>query len=567
MKLFRKITPFLLTLVIILFNISTSAFAAEVDLAGTSANSDTSLLAADFDIVGTKLESETELPVYYSSKDYGYTTPVRSQIYNTCWAYSSMGTFESILLKLGIPTEHFAPMHMNHWGTLREDGTGWNRGYADGGYSYIALGYLTSWQGPRLESDYNEKTSILEFETLSATAPKQAVVNGAIYLDTRDIETVKTAVYEYGAVVANYHVNEAFYNSTNKAYYCNIEGLTTPQLNGHAISIVGWDDDYPKENFNETARPENNGAWLCKNSWGTYWGNGGYYWLSYEDYYIFDTRFGHSYTYNDVSLYDEKTHLYQNEVDGATYEFEYISNQSALTYINVFDTDENFNTIDRVNFETTSQGALYNIYSIPLDAESTPTRDINKWKAIGSGVVPYSGYLSIDTEDFKVDDTKFAIGVELSKNNGSNNGIGVDEWLKSGEKMIFTPQSQHGQSYVFYGNGNVIDLMDFYSERLEDEIGGTFVIKAVAKESEKELLLGDVDFDGKVSILDATLIQMGLAQTKPLTLEQMKVADMDSDGTVSIMDATIIQLKVAGIDFTYGDNFDDFEDFEEISLT
>ncbi|MBQ7506659.1 MAG: hypothetical protein IJT05_04955 [Lachnospiraceae bacterium] len=49
------------------------------------------------------------------------------------------------------------------------------------------------------------------------------------------------------------------------------------------VVLVGYDDDYPKENF--VSAPSENGAWLVRNSMGTTeeFGLGTYFWLSYED--------------------------------------------------------------------------------------------------------------------------------------------------------------------------------------------------------------------------------------------------------------------------------------------
>ena len=60
-------------------------------------------------------------------------------------------------------------------------------------------------------------------------------------------------------------------------------------IHGHAVVIIGWDDNYSKNNFKSSNRPKNNGAWLVLNSWGSNWGNNGTAWVSYEDEWFNDT--------------------------------------------------------------------------------------------------------------------------------------------------------------------------------------------------------------------------------------------------------------------------------------
>lgn len=58
-------------------------------------------------------------------------------------------------------------------------------------------------------------------------------------------------------------------------------------------------------------------------------------------------------------------------------------------------------------------------------------------------------------------------------------------------------------------------------------------------------LIGDVDNDNEITVLDATTIQFHLANIKPLTEKQLKKADFDNDGEISVMDATSIQRHIA----------------------
>ena len=60
---------------------------------------------------------------------------------------------------------------------------------------------------------------------------------------------------------------------------------------------------------------------------------------------------------------------------------------------------------------------------------------------------------------------------------------------------------------------------------------------------------GDVNLDGKLSIMDATVIQRYLSTDASTKLNdlQIQIADTNGDGKVTIMDATEIQRKLAGI--------------------
>lgn len=60
--------------------------------------------------------------------------------------------------------------------------------------------------------------------------------------------------------------------------------------------------------------------------------------------------------------------------------------------------------------------------------------------------------------------------------------------------------------------------------------------------------IGDVDMDGRVSVVDATVLQQHLASIVTLNSEQLALADTNFDLAVSIMDATCIQMHVAGIE-------------------
>ena len=65
--------------------------------------------------------------------------------------------------------------------------------------------------------------------------------------------------------------------------------------------------------------------------------------------------------------------------------------------------------------------------------------------------------------------------------------------------------------------------------------------------SEPEFIRGDADMDGQVSIMDATAVQLHIAEIEKLTDLAALAADADKDGEITILDATEIQLYIAGL--------------------
>lgn len=97
----------------------------------------------------------------------------------------------------------------------------------------------------------------------------------------KDVETVKKYIMNYGGAFALFQGDRQ--TNTYKGGIYRKDKFVNESPSGHAILIIGWDDNYSKDNF-YYEKPENDGAWLILNSWGSNWGNNGTAWVSYEDY-------------------------------------------------------------------------------------------------------------------------------------------------------------------------------------------------------------------------------------------------------------------------------------------
>lgn len=491
--------------------------------------------------------AQEPLPRRYSSAENGYVTPIKAQQSQDCALYASMGTFESALLRAGYNISDMSTDHLNVWATTRSNGKGWIRTTSDSSYGSATLGYLTSWQGGVLQSDIpGFKPSDYPYGDMVPVDLARYGVTAARVLSKDNPDEVKRAIFEHGGIYSAYAHAAACMSHGSTAYFMPDSYAGWSQ--GHAVEVVGWDDDYPKENFenaNVGEIPQNNGAWLIKGSWGKNNELGGYYWLSYEDKYILHSRFKPSYGIEQFEEINENKKLIQNEIYGATYDFGYI-HDTVATFMNHFEFSDEFFTLDKIIFKTDNAGAAYTLHYVP-DKNGAPDSNRANWTELSRGIVPYSGYICDDISDFAVPHRAGSVAVTLdcSALNGSAS-IGVDEWLINGDnEMVFINESEPGQSYLMTGS-KPEDLLDWYRENNDnDELGGTFVIKALAVNN-GNFLLGDVNGDGKVNINDATDIQRHLAMIQPLTGQSLRAADFDRNDLIDINDATAVQRFIAG---------------------
>lgn len=508
--------------------------------------------------VSAAASASSSLPSKYSSVEFGYVTDIKNQGSNDCWAYAGISTFESKLLREGINIGNMSAQWANVWATTKLNGKGWQRNYNSDGYNDIIPGYLTSWYGGILESDIAPVD--LNGDIYGDMAPSNLTKYGTTsirYLSNTDPDRIKQSIMDNGGVYTAYaHTVNCM--DENISYY--MPAIYSGTYTGHAVEIVGWDDNYSKDLFKASGeeRPQNNGAWLVRNSWGNYNSLGGYFWISYEDKYVFSTKYNPSFAIEEVMPITDDVKLKQNEIYGATYEFSYVL-KDEITYINRFDFSDDYNVIDKVVFETKCAGADYEIYYIPVENE-VPVNDESDWIMLDSGKVEFSGYICADFKDFSVPSDDGAVAVRIdttSLNEGKSynadssyviNSLGVEEWRRTSAGVYtFINDSEYGDSFIKY-DGEMKELLDWYKYALNDDMGGTFVIKAITrKDTQDYSMLGDVNLDGDISIDDVTLTQKYIANLEELSEQSIKNADIDGNSKIEIDDVTLIQKYIAGI--------------------
>ena len=346
------------------------------------------------------------LPSYYDLRLLGKLTPVGDQgSSGVCWAFASLGSLESCLL----PNETWNFSENNMKNVLSSSyPQGFDREANDAGSWEEATAYLTRYSGPvtSVQDPFNDYSS---YSPSGLTVVKH--VQDTVLIDPRnstgiiDNSQIKTAIMEYGAVYSLMTYDDSYLNPVTCGYYYNGSLAVN-----HAVDIVGWDDNYSKNNFINCA--PGNGAFIIRNSWGSDWGDNGYFYVSYYDKYLANSD------YNVVFMDAEPTsnydNIYQYDPYGAVGNLGYDSDVGWFS--NVFKSNGN-EKLKASSFYIFSPDSTYKIYVYLNPRGSNPEDGVLVDSQ--SGVIATEGYKTIQLKNIVqlLKGQEFSVVVELNSPN------------------------------------------------------------------------------------------------------------------------------------------------------
>ena len=381
-------------------------------------------------------ENTSSLPASYDLRSRFRISAIRNQgQYGTCWAFGALTAMESALLPEA--SYKFSVDHMSMSNSFK--GTQY-----DGGEYTMGMAYLAAWQGPVYEEDdpYGDGKTNSDLEAVKHVQEMRIIAS-------KDIAAIKEAVFKYGGVQTSLYSSLQNASSSSRYYdrathsYCYI-GTAKPN---HEVVIIGWDDNYAKENFSIPL--EGDGAFICQNSWGEKFGDDGVFYVSY-----YDTNIGtHNVVYTRIDDVDNYDNIYQSDLCGWVGKMGY--DKESMYGANVF-TAEKDEEVVAAAFYATAPDTEYKIYVVD---RFTNEKSFENRTLVAEGTVEDAGYYTID---FKRDipvkaGQKYAVVVYVYTP-GATHPMAIE--YDSGDRFLDNIILDDGEGYISYTGNQFINVKD-----------------------------------------------------------------------------------------------------------
>lgn len=322
------------------------------------------------------------IPSKFDLRDWGWMSSVKDQGWmGACWTFGMTSALESALLKVtGIPLN----ISMNNMKTVMKYSPYGAIEVFEGGANLASVGYLLSWLGaiPYGEDTYDELGKI----TMPIVTGQNIHVQDIIFIPNNEIPNgtqIKLAILKYGSLDVSLFGQSSFddeveyYNPKTYAQYTDL-----PETANHEVSIIGWDDNFPKEKFLIT--PPGNGAWIIKNSYGSDWGDNGVFYVSYYDKSLLKYVPGKVTDYAAAAIIENTVPYNKNYQYDITWLSNFEKSNGTISYMNAFKALDD-DLIAGVGTYFNESGVSYTV-KIFVNGELRLTQN---------GVSPYVGYHTI----------------------------------------------------------------------------------------------------------------------------------------------------------------------------
>ena len=148
----------------------------------------------------------------------------------------------------------------------------------------------------------------------------------------------------------------------------------------------------------------------------------------------------------------------------------------------------------------------------------------------------YKVKFALNTDPYSTNPWQFNLG---SINGASYNSDEEQAVVRNGGDICFKVAESH--SKVSFK----LDLRDFSFRNRNTQVAKLTITVTPPEHTQYPTILGDVNGDRYVDILDAVLVQKYSAAKIVLSADQLLAADMNNDGVIDILDATAIQKRAA----------------------